>query len=550
MKNTIQKWLVIILGSITWSWTMIKSGWFYSSLGTNGSGLGFWGANGHDGIWHIALSESLGKGSLLMPIFAGAPLQNYHIGFDLILAFFNKITSIPVHNLYFQILPPVFALLIGTLTYKFVFNWTKSDLSAFWATFFVYFGGGFGWVTGHGESAFWSQQAISTLINPPFALSLIFLLLGLLLLMKLEKKFTLIYFVLAVLVFGCLIELKVYAGVLGLGALLVTGIYSYVFQKKTVILKVFIGSLLFSLVLYLPLNKSSVGLLVFQPFWFLETMMGMSDRIGWTKFYSAMLTYKSGHIWIKAVAFYALAFAFFIIGNFGTRIISLLRKIKLNQLNVFIYSILGAGIVIPMFFLQKGTPWNTIQFFYYSLFFSSILAGIVVSQIKNKIILFIVVMLTIPTTIITLRDVYIPSRPPAMLSSDEMFALGFLSKQPKGTVLTKPFDEIASKSAESSPPRPLYLYTSTAYVSAFSKHQTFLEDEINLDITSYNWRERREKVLDWYKEDDFQVKRDFLRENNIKYIYWIKSGVSPLDLEKLFLSNIYENNSITVYQVE
>jgi hypothetical protein len=245
-----------------------------------------------------------------------------------------------------------------------------------------------------------------------------------------------------------------------------------------------------------------------------------------------------------------LAFAFFIIGNFGTRIISLLRKIKLNQLNVFIYSILGAGIVIPMFFLQKGTPWNTIQFFYYSLFFSSILAGIVVSQIKNKIILFIVVMLTIPTTIITLRDVYIPSRPPAMLSSDEMFALGFLSKQPKGTVLTKPFDEIASKSAESSPPRPLYLYTSTAYVSAFSKHQTFLEDEINLDITSYNWRERREKVLDWYKEDDFQVKRDFLRENNIKYIYWIKSGVSPLDLEKLFLSNIYENNSITVYQVE
>jgi len=550
MKNTIQKWLVIILGSITWSWTIVKSGWFYSSLGTNGSGLGFWGANGHDGIWHIALSESLSRGSLLMPIFAGAPLQNYHIGFDLILAFLNRVTSIPMHNLYFQILPPIFAVLIGILTYKFVLSWTKSDVSAFWATLFVYFGGGFGWITGHGESAFWSQQAISTLINPPFALSLIFLLLGLLLLSKLEKKFTLLNFILAILVFGCLIEIKVYAGVLGLGALLVTGIYSFVSQKKFDILKVFIGSLLLSLMLYLPLNKSSVGLLAFQPFWFLETMMGMSDRIGWAKFYSAMLTYKSGHVWIKAVAAYSLAFAIFIIGNFGTRIIFLMKKIKLNQLNVFIYSIIGAGIVIPMLFLQKGTPWNTIQFFYYSLFFSSILAGIVVSQIKNKLILFVVAILTIPTTIITLKDVYIPSRPPAMLPVDEISALDFLSKQPKGTVLTKPFDEIASKAAENNPPRPLYLYASTAYVSAFSKHQTFLEDEINLDITSYDWRERREKVLNWYKEDDLQIKRDFLRENNIKYIYWIKSGVSPLDLEKLFLSNVYENNLITIYQVE
>lgn len=529
---------------------MIKSGWFYSSLGTNGSGLGFWGANGHDGIWHIALSESLSRESLLMPIFAGAPLQNYHIGFDLVLAFLNKVTSIPMHNLYFQILPPIFALLIGILTYKFVFSWTKSNLSAFWATLFVYFGGGFGWITGHGESAFWSQQAISTLINPPFALSLIFLLLGLLLINKLEKKFTLIIFGLAILVFGCLIEIKVYAGVLGLGALLVTGIYSFIFQKKFDILKVFIGSLLLSLILYIPLNKSSVGLLTFQPFWFLETMMGMTDRIGWEKFYSAMLTYKSGHIWIKAVAFYSLAFAIFVMGNFGTRIIFLLRKIKLNQLNVFIYSIIGAGIVIPMFFLQKGTPWNTIQFFYYSLFFSSILAGIVVSQIKNKLILFVVAILTIPTTIITLKDVYIPSRPPAMLPVDEMSALNFLSKQPKGTVLTKPFDEIASKAAENNPPRPLYLYTSTAYVSAFSKHQTFLEDEINLDITSYDWRERREKVLNWYKEEDLQVKRDFLRENNIKYIYWIKSDTPPLDLGKLFLSNVYENNLITIYRVE
>ena len=110
----------MILGSLTWSWTMVKSGWFNSSLGTNGSGLGFWGANGHDGIWHIALSESLASGTLSMPVFAGSAVQNNHIGFDLFLAFLNKITFISVPNLYFQILPPIFALLIGVLTYEFV----------------------------------------------------------------------------------------------------------------------------------------------------------------------------------------------------------------------------------------------------------------------------------------------------------------------------------------------------------------------------------------------------------------------------------------------
>jgi hypothetical protein len=203
-----------------------------------------------------------------------------------------------------------------------------------------------------------------------------------------------------------------------------------------------------------------------------------------------------------------------------------------------------------MIFLQKGTPWNTIQFFYYSLFFSSILAGILIGELKNKIIIAVIVMATIPTTLITLKDVYIPLRPPAMISKDELSALAFLSRQPSGVVLTKPFDAFASKLAESNPPRPLYLYTSTAYVSAFSKHQLFMDDEMNLDITGYNWQDRRSQVLSWYSDENSVTKRNFLTNNNIKYIYWIKQNQSPLDLGKLRLSNIYENNQIIIYQVE
>jgi len=106
--------ILILLGSISWSLTMVKSGWIYDF------GMGFWGPNGHDGIWHVAFIESLSRGSLNMPVFSGELMQNYHFGFDLVVAIIHRITTIPVINLYFQIIPPVLALLVGYLTYKFV----------------------------------------------------------------------------------------------------------------------------------------------------------------------------------------------------------------------------------------------------------------------------------------------------------------------------------------------------------------------------------------------------------------------------------------------
>jgi len=552
MKIDWKKLLLISLGTASWVLTMVKSGWVYPF------GMGFWGANGHDGVWHIALAESLSRGSRGMPIFSEQILQNYHIGFDLILAILRKLTSIPIVNLYFQVLPLIFAFFIGVLTYRFVYEWTDSRKSAWWSTFFVYFGGSFGWIIGRGESAFWSTQAISTLINPPFALSLIFILLGLIFLLK--KKF-----VLAVLCFGILIEIKAYAGILVLGALFIAGLYGLIKEKKFNFLYIFLGALVISLILYFPLNKNSASLLVWQPFWFLETMMQLTDRVGWVKFGEAMVNYRAGGIWLKALVAYGTALTIFIIGNFGTRILFLFRKAKLNEINIFFYSVVAAGIAIPIFLLQKGTPWNTIQFFYYSLFFSSILAGLAMGELTNKpksntsmmsnrlwrrMIEVLVVLITIPTVVITLKEVYIPARPPAMLSGDELSALKFLSTQPDGVILTYPFDPAKAQEAVSSPPRPLYLYASTAYVSAFSAHQTYLEDEINLDITGYDWKSRRVQVEDWYRQKGQVKAREFLKENKIKYIYWVKPQRALLGEAQLGLTSIFENNEVIIYRVD
>ncbi|AKM82835.1 hypothetical protein A2422_02600 [Candidatus Woesebacteria bacterium RIFOXYC1_FULL_31_51] len=529
IKRNILFLTILLLGSLSLSLTMVKSGLNYSF------GQGFWGPNGHDGIWHIALSQGLARGSFENSVFSGELLKNYHIGFDLLLVLINKLTKIPISLIYFQILPPIFALLIGLLTYKFVNIWIKNKLSATLSMFFVYFGGSLSWILGKGESTFWSQQGISTLINPPFALSLIFILLGLIAILK-DKK------ILAIVFFGLLIQIKVYAGLLVLGALLVSGYF-----------QIFIGALLISSLIFIPFNKEATSSISWQPFWFLETMASYSDRLGWDKFYSAMTTYKTGHIWIKGILAYGLAFTIFIVGNFGTRIIFLFnllkRKIKLTKMDLFFYSVILAGILIPTFFVQKGTPWNTIQFFYYSLFFSSILSGIVLSKAKKYIVL-VIILLTIPTTLLTLKDVYIPNRPPAKVSPEELSALSYLREKPTGVVLTYPFDSQKAKDAINNPPRPLYLYDSTSYVSAYTNKPVSLEDEVNLDILGYNWKERLLEIQGWYKETDLVKAKNFLKVNNIKYVYWLKGQRAFYGEGQLGITKIFENSSVDIFQVE
>lgn len=514
---------------------MIKSGWVYNY------GLGFWGANGHDGIWHMALSNNLSQLNFSNPVFSGSSIQNYHLGFDLVLALINKVTKVPVSYLYFQILPPISAVLIGYLTYMFVQDWTKSRVAAFWSTLFVYFGGSASWLVGKGESAFWSQQAISTLINPPFSLSLIFILLGLVAMQK-NKLF------LSIIFFGLLIQIKVYAGLLILGGLFVSSVYQYFTKRDLYFFKVFLGSCLLSVVIFLPFNLKPQSLIQWQPFWFLETMMSYSDRIGWQRFYSAMTTYKMGGIWLKEIFAYGLAFLLFFIGNFWTRAIFLKDVFKKIDTTKFMFlSIILAGLLVPMFIVQSGTPWNTIQFLYYSLFFSGILAGITLSKL-SVVSCILIISLSIPTTYLTLKDVYVPSRPPAKLSTDEKEALEFLRDQPDGIVLTYPFDSDKAKEAINNPPRPLYLYDSTAYVSAFSEKQIFLEDEVNLNIMGYDWKGRRGLIKSWYLEPDQKAAREFLDKYNVKYVYWVKPQRALLGESQLGLMKIFENNDCIIYR--
>lgn len=559
--NKYFKYIVILVGSIVWSLTMFRSGLMINN------NIGFFGANGHDGIWHLTIISSLSKGNLNMPVFSGEIIKNYHVGYDVFVAMLHRLTTIDISVLYFQVLPFVFSFLIGLLVYHFVLNWKKDEASAVWATLFTYFSGSLGFLVTlykdglvSGESVFWSQQALSTLVNPPYAMSLVFILLGL---VALQNKKTL----LSIIFFGLLLQIKAYSAILVLAGLFIVSVYSYLKNKSTFYLKVFLGSLIINVVLLFSVKNDSVSIFEFMPFWFLETMMSYSDRLGIEKYYSAMTNYKLGDVYFKLIASYSVAFVIFVVGNLGIRLFSikyyfdlLRKKVKVDEFNVFITTILLVSLAIPMLFIQKGTPWNTIQFFYYFQFFVGILAGIsfnqIISKLKNNskyIVYAVMFLIFVINSYVTLQH-YLPKMPQAVISKEEFEALNFLKQSAKGITLTYPFDQYRSKEALKKPPRPVYLYESTGYVSYYGDTTTFLSDEVNLNIMGYNWKERREKVLEFFESSDPTFSKKFLEDNNISYLYLTRDNpnmygvtlkLSPGDIN---LETIFENTKVTIYR--
>ena len=560
----LNKWLVLIVffGMISQSLTTIKSGLLYSY------GLGFWGSNGHDGIWHLALINNLvNHFPPQNPVFAHFNLSNYHFLFDFLVALIHKITFLPTLNLYFQIIPIILSGFLGILVFLLIKKLTKNNLAACLSVFFAYFGGNFGWLVTFfrgqglgGESMFWANQSISFPLNLQFFLSLILMLAGFYLYLNYLEKSNNKRFWLLIFVFGLIIGVKAYGGIIILFGLGVTSFWELIMKKKTQTLKIFLGSLVISLVIFLPNNWASSSLFVFSPLWLPRVMIDAPDRVGWLRLAQARQAYFATGLWLKWWLAEALGLIIFFIGNLGTRIIGLSKLFnwfknwrKMNSFQALFLACLLPSSLVPLFFIQKGNPWNSIQFFYYFQILFGLLAGWRLGEFlfKKKSwfkILFIILLLllTLPTTIGDLKN-YLGSQAPAKIGFQELEALAFLKKQPQGVVLTYPHNYRAREKGKETP-QSLYIYETTAYVSAFGNQQTFLEDEMTLEIMQVDWSSRRTEVEGFFKTKDHQEAKNFLEENKIKYLYLVNSQTFLAALEDLSLEEIFHNDLVKIYE--
>lgn len=547
---------VIVASSVLLSLTMFRSGLNYDF------GIGFWGPNGHDAVWHLSLINQL-KINVppANPIFSGYTLSNYHWGYDLVVALISKLIKIYPSILYFQILPIVFAIAIGLLSYKLSRLLTNNHLTSLLFVLFNYFSSSFGWIvtlikSGQigGESMFWSMQSASTLLNPPYALSLIILLWGLILWFRHKDSNSIVWGFVIGFILSLLCYVKVYSAILIGLSLSIYFIISF-FKSKNISrfnLFVCLSMAVISIIILKSLGVlGSETLIEFKPFWFTRSMIESIDKFYWPKL--ASFRYNQTNFLITIILELFLVFIF-LVGNLGVRIFGIYKiiskfiKKQIKTEDWLFFPILIISFSLPLFFVQKGTAWNTIQFFYYFLFIFNFYLAQYISSIysNNKIIAILLVILASLGSFGTLKD-YFGNPPPSALPTSEVLALNYLKNQPNGNVLTYPYDKYLKNSFPT--PIPLYAYETTAYVSAFSEKPVFLEDEMNLDITGFDWKKRREKSLTFYDTDDKFLARGFLVNNNISYIYLVKDQGFKISEADLQVDQIYSQDDIKIFKV-
>lgn len=534
-------------------------------------GIYFYSSHGHDGVWHLALMESMK--SFVFPFqnpeLAGAKLQNYHFFSDLLMSEFSRLFSFSSLDIYFRFMPVVFAVLLGLSAFILVRAWSKSEKAGIWAMFFTYFAGSFGYllyIPTHkslgGESIFWVSQTQSVLGNPPHAAAFVITTAFLFCLFKFLKEKKLVYFFLCAILGASLVEFKIYAGVLILGGLLITGVWELLFKRLFGVLLLFAATLVIALIIYIPNSQNSQDFLLWQPWWYIRTMVVATDRLNWLDLELRRQTYIAEDNLKRVIQLETTAFLIFLFGNLGMRFLgfwTIIKQLKQNifksSFNILFLSITVTSFLIPVFFLQKGVAWNTIQFNQYFLLFFGFFAAISTAEIltflKSKLLKFaailIIIILAVPTQAGLLWQFY--SNPPlSKVSYQELEALDFLKKQPAGIILTAPFDGY-EKDKYKNPPIPIYAWYGTGYVPAFSGKQTVISDEEQVNIMGYKVSKLLEDRIEAFENKDFTKMNNFLKKYNIDYIYLVWNQKIATSSSYLNADLAFENKHARVFKV-
>ena len=563
---------VLIIGIIGQVAVNAPSGFPYKqSLSDGKEDIYFYSSHGHDGVWHISLMQEMQKGvyPFQNPELDGSKLQNYHFFSDLLMSEFSRLFHFSNLDVYFRFMPIIFSLLLGLSGFIFVRAWSKSEIAGIWAMIFTYFAGSFGYflyIATHnslgGEAIFWLSQTHSVLGNPPHAAAFIVTTTFLFTFLKYLDSRRLLYFIFCVILGGAVIEFKVYAGILILGGLLVVGIFEAFFRKIFGTILLFTSTLGLALGIYLPNSANSQDFLIWQPWWYIRTMVVATDRLNWLDLELRRQTYIAEGNLKRVIQLEATAFLIFLFGNLGMRfigfwtVISQIRQnLFRNSFNLFFLIITLASFLIPVFFLQKGVAWNSIQFNQYFLLFFGFYGAISVSELLKlakarniKILISILIfLLAVPTQMGLLWQFY-SNKPLSKISYEELEGLKFLKNQREGIVLVTPFDGY-ERDKYKDPPIPIHTWYDTGYVSAFSSKHTLISDEEQVKIMGYKVEGLLKEREEVFKTQDPNLINAFLKKYNISYVYLAWGQKFKAESDKLNLDLIFENKDSKVFKV-
>ncbi|MDO8619204.1 MAG: hypothetical protein Q7R49_04660 [Candidatus Daviesbacteria bacterium] len=558
--------LVLTFGMIGQVMVNAPSGLMHSD------GVYFYSAHGHDGVWHLSLMEELHKDIFPFqdPEFAGHKLQNYHFFVDLLMSETTRLFPFSNLDIYFRFMPILFSLLLGLGGFIFVKNWSKSEWAGLWSMIFIYFCGSFGYILtlikSHdlgGEATFWVTQTQSILGNPPHAAAFIILTVFMFLLLKYFQEKNTNYLFVAAILGGSVIEFKVYAGVLVLSGLLIIAIWEILFKRSFAILLFFIFTLFLSLAVYLPNSQSSQDFLIWEPWWFIRTMVVVPDRLDWLDLELRRQTYLAEGNLKRVIELESIAFLIFLFGNLGMRFIGFWTVFKMikknifkNSFDLFFLSVTLISFIIPVLFLQKGVAYNSIQFNQYFLLLFGFLAAITTDRLirlvklptLKVVISLLIIIMAVPTQAGLLRNFY-KNLPLSKVTVEELSALEFLNNNTMedAVILTAPFNQYAE--GKYYPPMPIYAWGDTGYVPAFSGRKTLISDIEQVKIMGYEPEELINERQVIFESKSIDVVSSFLQKYQVDYVYLESGQKFGVSVDKLPLKSIYQSGDVLIYKV-
>ena len=514
-------------------------------------GLSFCCVDISDNLYFASLSQAVVSNvPPYEPGLYGVVVHNYHYLSNIFIGELSRVFLLPVSILQFQVSNVYLPIMLGLTTLVFGRQITTKWRFSYWLLFFVYFGGDFVWLilllrnNANIFSMSSLEDGVKFLSNPPRAYAVVQFLGGLSLLkISLEKKEKRSLMLVASLVFGTLIGLKVYIGafgLVGLGAIALLG----VLKRNYYSVMLFICALILSLVIYVPVNKGAGGL-YFTSFWFFENFV-VQPGLHLERLELARRIFFDDQKLLKSYVFDALFMLLTIFALFGTKLIGLIQgkaslKILTFPFHVFFLSGLIVSFILGFFFQQSSGGSNTFNFIVNIFIVLSIYCATTMTWFTSKyrklgiIAGVLIVLLTIPRVAYEFQRniVRITSWNVTTFPKNEIKGLEFLSLQPRGLVLV---DHEYFKLDEISP-----------YMSLYAKQPMYLSGIGILDSHGVNVGERKKQYEMIIGGLSIDVARA-LFDSKISYII---TGTNKLDSHFLpFISTVYSSDKMYILRVD
>lgn len=507
-----------------------------------------------DSLWHLGLTGALIRDiPPIQPGLSGVPLTNYHFLSNLFIGEFIRIFHLPLFAGQFLFPYFLFSLLLGIVTYGLLRSIGITKPVSMIGVYLQYFASDLIYLTTYLTSRVFEfrvhplEDGTMFLENPPRALATLLVLFGLSFYVISEQKKSLFWKILSGITFGLVIGAKVHTGLmvlLGLGAV---GIVSMI-RRDWKSLIVPLVSLFVSLVLYVPVNGGA-GYPLISPFEMARTFVVQPlIHLSWLELRRQV--YAAHGNLLRVFQMEMMMLCIFMISQFGIRNIGWLGipfvfKQTSHRIALFLTGGLVGIWIFATVFIQPLTVGDTFNLYLAGSLILSILTAVTLNRmLSNKkriwtiIVFLFIISITAPRWIYRMLNFSISlKQPKPVISREELQAAEYIKKNSRGSEVILVLNAGHWDSVWS-------------YISTLAGRYSYLSGQHILDNTHIDYSQRLHNVSIISKGIDAAQIKKILGQENIDYIYAYKKNNRISEPKNFGLSEIYGNNSITIYKNE